>query len=85
MKELYNTDLLLTHDIIPYLKEARVYIGDDGVFDEDFNLISKLPVSANTSLFVKGRTIVLDSRYSTEISYEIPILSYEEMLEYNIE
>ena len=80
IKELYNTDMLLTHDIIPYLVDAQVYIAEDCIFDRDFNLISRLPMSNGTSLGINGRDIILESRYSTDIFYVVPILSYKEMI-----
>ncbi|MCR4788130.1 MAG: TIR domain-containing protein [Lachnospiraceae bacterium] len=81
VKEIYNSGIYLMHSRFPYLKKAGVYVIENRVFDEDFNLISRLPNGRIVGIGKDQKSLVYTTSYSEDIYYEVPILSYDEMIE----
>ena len=80
IKEVYDSNILLSHKKFPYLKAADVYIIENGVFDRDFNMISTLPNGALSGIGTDGKSVVINSPYSLDTYYKITLLSYDEMI-----
>jgi hypothetical protein len=80
VKKIFNTGIILMDKIFPHLENAGVYVIESRVFDEDFNMISKLPDGAVAAVGRDGRSIVINSVYSFDAFYNIPILTYNEMI-----
>ncbi len=81
VKEIRNSGIFILHRNFPYLKEADVYVLENCVFDQDFNLISHLPDGEIAGIGKDQKSLVLLSRYSPDVFYTIPILPYDEILE----
>ena len=80
LKELYDTNILLTHKSCPFLKAADLYIVEKGVFDRDLNLISMLPAGGLAAKGADEKSVILRSRYSADTYYKITLLPYDELL-----
>lgn len=81
VKEIYDTNIVLMHSVFPYLKNANVYIIENGVFDEDFNMISKLPDGLLAAIGKDQKSVVLGSPYSLDTFYDIELMSYDEIIQ----
>lgn len=81
VKEIRNSGIFILHRNFPYLKEADVYVLENCVFDQDFNLISHLPDGEIAGIGKDQKSLVLLSRYSPDVYYKVPILPYDEILE----
>ncbi len=81
VKEIRNSGIFILHRNFPYLKEADVYVLENCVFDQDFNLISHLPDGEIAGIGKDQKSLVLLSRYSPDVYYKVPILTYDEILE----
>lgn len=80
VKEIYDSDIVLMHAVFPYLKNARVYIIENRVFDENFNMISRLPNGALAAIGKDQKSVVTGSPYSLDTYYDITLMSYDEMI-----
>ena len=80
VKEIYNSDIVLMHSIFPYLKNAKVYIIENRVFDEKFNMISRLPDGSIAAIGKDQKSVVIQSPYSLDTFYDIELMSYDEMI-----
>ncbi len=80
IKELYDTDTVLFHRSFPYLKQAGVYVIENRIFNESFDMISVLPDGEITAIGNDEKSIVIRSGYSLNTFYRINILTYDEMI-----
>ncbi len=80
LKEVYNSGLALFSGVFPYLKNAGAYIIEGRVFDEDFNMISRLPKGKLVAVGEDEKSVVLQSVYSFDTYYKITLLTYDEMI-----
>lgn len=80
IRELYNTGIVMMHTTFPYLARAGVYILENRVFDENFNLLSRLPRGEIAAIGKDEKSVVLLSIYSPDTYYNVPILTYGEMI-----
>ncbi len=81
VREIYDSGVNIFHNTFPYLGEAGVYIIENGVFDEDFNMIAKLPWASVSGVGNDEKSVVLRSPTDPDSYYSVTILPYEEIIE----
>ncbi|MCR4739855.1 MAG: TIR domain-containing protein [Lachnospiraceae bacterium] len=80
IKEMNDPGIFIDRYAFPHFEKAGVYIAGNAVFDEDMNFIAMLPHAGVAAMGKDGKSLILPSGYSLDRYYNIPILSYEEML-----
>jgi WD40 repeat protein len=80
IKEIYNSNLVMSHRKFYHLDAMNMYIIENRVFDKNFNIISDLPQGEIVQKESDGKSVIVRSPYSLYTFYRITLLSYDEVL-----